>query len=81
MRRKKQKLPSVSISSELPDDVKALKAEISRLQKELAHESLRADAYNEMINIAEKRFNIPIRKKSGAKQWRTCTPQMSQDIK
>lgn len=68
MRRKKQKLPSVSISSELPDDVKALKAEISRLQKELAHESLRADAYNEMINIAEKRFNIPIRKKSGAKQ-------------
>ena len=33
---------------------KALQAEIARLKKELAHESLRADAFNELINVAEK---------------------------
>ena len=49
-------------------DVKALQAEIARLKKELAHESLRADAFNELINVAEKQFNISIRKKAGAKQ-------------
>ena len=49
-------------------DVKALQAEIARLKKQLAHESLRADAYDELINVAEKQFNISIRKKAGAKQ-------------
>lgn len=49
-------------------DVKALQAEIARLKKELAHESLRADAFNELINVAEKQFNISIRKKAGTKQ-------------
>ncbi|MBO7638664.1 MAG: hypothetical protein J6S91_06770 [Treponema sp.] len=68
MRRKHSNFHHADASSDLPNDVKALKAEISRLQKELAHESLRADAYDEMINVAEKRFNIPIRKKAGAKQ-------------
>jgi F0F1-type ATP synthase membrane subunit b/b' len=43
--------------------VESLQAELSRLQSEL-----RADVYNEMINIAEATFKIPIRKKSGAKQ-------------
>jgi len=63
-----------SINSETPaagvesTDVKALQAEIARLKKELAHESLRADAFNELINVAEKQFNISIRKKAGAKQ-------------
>ena len=44
-------------------DIKTLQAEIARLKKELAYESLRADAYNELINVAEKQFNISIRKK------------------
>lgn len=63
-----------SINPETPEagiesgDVKALQAEIARLKKELAHESLRADAFNELINVAEKQFNISIRKKAGAKQ-------------
>lgn len=30
--------------------------------------NMRADAYNELINVAEKQFNISIRKKAGAKQ-------------
>lgn len=49
-------------------EVKDLQAEIARLKKELTHESLRADAFNELINVAEKQFNISIRKKAGAKQ-------------
>lgn len=52
----------------IPDDIKALQAEVARLQKELKHEKLRADAYDTMIDIAETKFNIPIRKKSGAKR-------------
>lgn len=59
------KAPIAGIES---TDVKALQAEIARLKKELAHESLRADAFNELINVAEKQFNISIRKKAGAKQ-------------
>lgn len=53
------KAPIAGIES---TDVKALQAEIARLKKELAHESLCADAFNESINVAEKQFNIFIRK-------------------
>lgn len=62
--------PSDSVSQEStePSDVEALKKEIARLKKELAHESLRAKAFDTMIDLAEKQFNIPIRKKSGTKQ-------------
>ena len=42
--------------------------EISYLKKALEMERLKSEAYSEMISIAEKEFNIPIRKKSGAKQ-------------
>ena len=57
--------PMTSVES---TDVKVLQAEIARLKKELAHESLRANAFNELINVTEKQFNISIRKKAGAKQ-------------
>lgn len=49
-------------------DVASLQAEISRLKSQLAQASLRADAFDELINVAEKQFNISIRKKTGAKQ-------------
>jgi transposase len=49
-------------------DIKSLQAEIARLQAQLKYERMRADAYNEMINIAEAKFNIPVRKKAGAKR-------------
>lgn len=52
----------------IPDDLKALQAEVSKLQKELKEEKLRADAYDMMIDIAESKFNIAIRKKAGAKR-------------
>ena len=61
--------PTVDLKkSENDKDVKSLKAEISRLKRELDDATLRADAYNEMINVAEERFRIPIRKKAGSKQ-------------
>lgn len=41
---------------------------IARLEKELLEARLCADLYNEMINVAEKKFDIQIRKKAGAKQ-------------
>lgn len=60
--------PASLASSSESADVKVLQAEIARLKKQLAHETLRADAYDELINVAEKQFNISIRKKAGAKQ-------------
>ena len=53
---------------ELPDDVKALQAEVARVKEELRKEKLRADAYDTMIDIAEDMFKVPIRKKAGAKR-------------
>ena len=50
-------------------DLKFLQSEVIRLQSQLKQESLRADAYDEMINVAESGFNnIAIRKKVGAKR-------------
>jgi transposase len=45
-----------------------LESRIEKLEAELEHEKLRTEALSTMINIAEDRFNIPIRKKSGTKQ-------------
>lgn len=55
-------------SKDVPKDVKSLYAEVLRLEKDLKKERLRADAYDTMIDIAESKFNIPIRKKAGAKR-------------
>ena len=41
---------------------------IARLEKELQDARLLADLYNEIINVAEKKFDIQIRKKAGTKQ-------------
>jgi transposase len=49
-------------------DIKALELEVTRLQSQLKQERLRADAYEEMIHVAESKFKISIRKKAGAKQ-------------
>lgn len=49
------------------EEIKALKAQISRWEKELDKARIKAELYNEMINVAERHFNIYIRKKSGAK--------------
>ena len=48
--------------------VKELEVENKRLSKALELERLRSEAYSTMIDLAEKTFNIPVRKKSGTKQ-------------
>jgi len=65
---KKKLLQQTPVVSPSENDVKALQSEIARLQAQVKHERLRADAYDEMINVAESKFNIPIRKKVGAKR-------------
>ena len=55
-------------SNSLPTEVQELQKEVLELRKRLVQEKLRADAYDEMINVAEGKFKIKIRKKVGAKQ-------------
>lgn len=55
-------------SNSLPTEVQELQKEVLELRKRLVQEKLRADAYDEMINVAEGKFKINIRKKVGAKQ-------------
>ena len=52
----------------LPQDVQALQAELKKLRAELLNAEIKAEAYNELINVAEAKFGIQIRKKAGAKQ-------------
>ena len=47
---------------------KALEKRVKELEKQLDYEKLRSDAFETMIKIAEDKFDIPIRKKSGTKQ-------------
>jgi len=73
MRKSKLERQSKSQSQSRPavprdKSIKTLEMEVTRLQSQLKHERLRADAYEEMIHVAESRFNISIRKKAGAKQ-------------
>ena len=46
---------------------------IKELEAQLLAAEVKAEVYDRMIEIAEARFGIPIRKKTGAKQQRTCT--------
>ncbi len=51
-----------------PASKETAEEKIARLEKELEDACLRADLYNEIINVAEQRFGIQIRKKAGTKQ-------------
>lgn len=53
---------------QLEEALRAAQAENKRLQEALELEKLRSRAYDTMIDLAEKSFNIPIRKKSGTKR-------------
>lgn len=68
--KKKKTQPTPSMSSEqMPSsDVQALQEELKRLRAELLNAEIKAEAYDELINVAEAKFGIQIRKKVGAKQ-------------
>ncbi|GHV12922.1 hypothetical protein FACS1894162_8950 [Bacteroidia bacterium] len=61
-----QRQPSITATE--VKDLQTLQAEVSRLQAALKDERLRADAYDEMIQVAETKFKIAIRKKVGVKR-------------
>jgi transposase-like protein len=46
----------------------ALLHKIAALEKQLAHQELRAEVLDTLINVAEKQLNISIRKKPGTQQ-------------
>ena|SRR2546428_750470 len=50
-----------------PASDQALKQRIKELERLLEDEQLRSEAYQRMIDIAEKELNIPIRKKPNTK--------------
>lgn len=50
------------------DELEALKAKVADLEGQLRIEKMRSRLNEKIIEIAEKKYNIPIRKKAGAKQ-------------
>lgn len=73
MARTKEKNPSRDQQSSAHSDVqskevKELQSELKRLREELTKSEIKAEAYAELIKVAESKFGIQIRKKAGAKQ-------------
>ena len=68
MARTKKKTAPKASDGEAKDDIQSLKAELSALKDKLKQAEMRADLYDEMINVAEKKFKVEIRKKAGAKR-------------
>jgi len=64
-----KKLPgNVSYDKDYRDsDRDSLLGRIRELEEELSRTKMARDAYDEMIRLAEQHYNLPIRKKSGAK--------------
>lgn len=50
------------------EEINALKVRIADLEEQLRLEQMRSRLSDKIIDIAEKRYNIQIRKKAGAKQ-------------
>ncbi len=50
------------------EEIRELKRQLQQKELALKKEKMRADFYNEMVDVAEEMFNIPIRKKAGTKQ-------------
>jgi len=67
-RTKKAKTSPGASDGEAKDDIQSLKAELSALKARLKVAEMRADLYDGMIKVAEKRFKVEIRKKAGAKR-------------
>jgi len=57
-----------SMGQQKTREEKVLEQKVRELEEQLKYEKLRSTALDTMINIAEKEFKIPIRKKSGTEQ-------------
>ena len=61
--------PQVNTASQVTNnEVAKLQERVKELEAQLLRAEIKAEAYDEMINVAEAKFRIPIRKKAGAKQ-------------
>ena len=60
--------PETTASALTESRTESPEEKIRRLERELAEARMARDFYNEMINVAEKQFNINIRKKAGTRQ-------------
>lgn len=67
-KKEEQTRSNVPVNEALPDDVLALQKEIKQLRAQLTKAEIKAEAFDELINVAEAQFGIQIRKKAGAKQ-------------
>ena len=68
MKRINSPSPEVVETPPSSNEVQSLQEELQRLRAELLNAEIKAEAYNELINVAEAKFGIQIRKKAGAKQ-------------
>lgn len=50
------------------EELEELKKRVKELEAQLLKAEIKAEFYDEMINVAEAKFKIPIRKKAGAKR-------------
>lgn len=60
-------------TNSLSEENKALRKEVMELKKKLYDETMRADFYDTMIDVAEEMFGIEIRKKADTGQSKGCT--------
>lgn len=63
-----QKPQENASSRVINEDVAKLQERVKELEAQLLRAEIKAEAYDEMIRVAEAKFRIPIRKKAGAKQ-------------
>ena len=69
MARKKHRTTAPKAPArETKDDIVSLKVELAEMENKLKLAELRAELYDEMIDVAEKKFKVEIRKKAGAKR-------------
>ena len=68
MARKSHKVQASSKEQSQSAEIKELQKRVKELERQLLEAEIKAEAYDELINVAEARFRIPIRKKAGAKQ-------------
>lgn len=53
---------------ESTDEVQSLRKRVKELEAQLLQAEIKSEFYDKMIDVAEAKFKIPIRKKAGAKQ-------------
>lgn len=70
---KKAPNPSSEVQeNDLPKTIQELQSELKKLRAQLNMAEIKAEAYDELINVAEAKFNIQIRKKS----WRQAVENL-----